>query len=285
MQYLKRNKVYRMDKIYLKNVEIFANHGVFKEEKTLGQKFILDLELTLSLEESGRTGDLTRSVHYGELCHGIEKEFVKESYDLIETAAQKVAEFTLYNYPLVKEVKVTLKKPWAPIGRHLDYAAVQIERGWHEAYLSIGSNIGNKEENLHRAIELINSYKEIEVEKVSSFLVTEPWGYLDPEKFVNAALKLKTILSPQELMKVLLDIEQEMKRERIIKWGPRIIDLDIIFYDNLVLEDDLVTVPHPRMEEREFVLKPLSEICGNKVHPLLKKRVFRLLEDIEKENC
>lgn len=274
-----------MDKIYLKNVEIFANHGVFKEEKTLGQKFILDLELTLSLEEAGRTGDLTRSVHYGELCHGIEKEFVKESYDLIETAAQKVAEFTLYNYPLVKEVKVTLKKPWAPIGRHLDYAAVQIERGWHEAYLSIGSNIGNKEENLHRAIELINSYKEIEVEKVSSFLVTEPWGYLDQEKFVNAALKLKTILSPQELMKVLLDIEQEMKRERLIKWGPRIIDLDIIFYDNLVLEDELVTVPHPRMEEREFVLKPLSEICGNKVHPLLKKRVFRLLEDIEKENC
>lgn len=274
-----------MDKIYLKNVEIFANHGFFKEEKTLGQKFVLDLELTLSLEESGRTGDLTRSVHYGELCHGIEKEFVKESYDLIETAAQKVAEFTLYNYPLVKEVKVTLKKPWAPIGRHLDYAAVQIERGWHEAYLSIGSNIGNKEENLHRAIELINSYKEIEVEKVSSFLVTEPWGYLDQEKFVNAALKLKTILSPQELMKVLLDIEQEMKRERIIKWGPRIIDLDIIFYDNLVLEDELVTVPHPRMEEREFVLKPLSEICGNKVHPLLKKRVFRLLEDIEKENC
>lgn len=285
MQYLKRNKVYRMDKIYLKNVEIFANHGVFKEEKTLGQKFILDLELTLSLEEAGRTGDLTKSVHYGELCHGIEKEFMKESYDLIETAAQKVAEFTLYNYPLVKDVKVTLKKPWAPIGRHLDYAAVQIERGWHEVYLSIGSNIGNKEENLNRAIELINSYKEIEVTKVSSFLVTEPWGYLDQEEFVNAALKLKTILSPQELMKILLDIEQEMKRERIIKWGPRIIDLDIIFYDDLVLEDELVTVPHPRMEEREFVLKPLSEICGNKVHPLLKKRVFRLLEDIEKENC
>ena len=274
-----------MDKIYLKNVEIFANHGVFKEEKTLGQKFILDLELTLSLEEAGRTGDLTKSVHYGELCHGIEKEFMKESYDLIETETQKVAEFTLYNYPLVKDIKVTLKKPWAPIGRHLDYAAVQIERGWHEAYLSIGSNIGNKEENLNRAIELINSYKEIEVTKVSSFLVTEPWGYLDQEEFVNAALKLKTILSPQKLMKILLDIEQEMKRERIIKWGPRIIDLDIIFYDDLVLEDELVTVPHPRMEEREFVLKPLSEICGNKVHPLLKKRVFRLLDDIEKENC
>ena len=274
-----------MDKIYLKNVEIFANHGVFKEEKTLGQKFILDLELNLNLEEAGRTGDLTKSVHYGELCHGIEKEFTKESYDLIETAAEKVAEFTLFNYPLVKNVKVTLKKPWAPIGRHLDYAAVEIERGWHEAYLSIGSNVGNKEENLNNAIAMINSTKGIEVEKVSTFLVTEPWGYLDQEEFVNAALKIKTILSPHELMKVLLNIEKEMKRERIIKWGPRIIDLDIIFYDDLVLEDELVTVPHPRMEEREFVLKPLNEICSNKVHPLLKKRVFRLLEEIEKENC
>ena len=270
-----------MDKIYLKNVEIFANHGVFKEEKALGQKFILDLELTLNLEEAGRTGDLTKSVHYGELCHGIEKEFVKESYDLIETAAEKVAEFTLFNYPLVQNVKVTLKKPWAPIGRHLDYAAVEIERGWHEVYLSIGSNIGNKEENLNRAIELINSYKEIEVTKVSTFLKTEPWGYLDQEEFLNAALKIRTIFSPQELMRTLLHIEKEMKRERIVKWGPRIIDLDIIFYDDLVLDDDLIIVPHPRMEEREFVLKPLSEIGGNKVHPLLKKRVFRLLEEVE----
>ena len=105
-----------MDKIYLKNVEIFANHGVFQEEKNLGQKFILDLELTLGLEEAGKTGDLTKSVHYGELCHGIEKEFTKVSYDLIETAAEKVAEYTLVNYPIGESAKVTLKKPWAPIG-------------------------------------------------------------------------------------------------------------------------------------------------------------------------
>ena len=79
-----------------------------------------------------------------------------------------------------------------------------------------------------------------------------------------------------------LNIEKEMKRERIIKWGPRIIDLDIVLFDDYVTSDDYVTIPHPRMEEREFVLKPLCEICGNKVHPLLKKRVFRLLEDMRK---
>ena len=149
-----------MDKVFLKNVEIFANHGVFQEEKTLGQKFILDIELFLDTKEAGLTGDLTKSVHYGELCHRIEEEFTKESYDLIETAAQKAADYILYNYEIVHNVKVTLKKPWAPIGRHLDYAGVQIERGWHEAYLSIGSNIGDKEKNLNDAIERISSLKE-----------------------------------------------------------------------------------------------------------------------------
>ena len=192
-----------MDKIYLKNVEIFANHGVFQEEKTLGQKFILDLELTLSLEEAGKTGDLTKSVHYGELCHGIEKEFTKTSYDLIETAAEKVAEYTLINYPIVESVKVTLKKPWAPIGRHLDYAAIEIERSWHEAYLSIGSNMGDKEKNLNEAISFIKNLENTKIEKVSSFIVTEPWGYLEQDEFLNGALKIKTLLSPKDLLKAI----------------------------------------------------------------------------------
>lgn len=269
-----------MDKIYLKSVEIFANHGVFKEEKTLGQKFILDLELTLNLEEAGKNGDLTKSVHYGELCHGIEKEFTKECYDLIETAAEKVAEYTLINYPIVNCVKVKLKKPWAPIGRHLDYAAVEVERSWHEVYLSIGSNIGDKEKNLNEAIEKIGNLENTNVERVSKFLVTEPWGYTNQEEFLNGALKVKTLFSPRDFMKRLLEIESEMKRVRELRWGPRIIDIDIIFYDNIVLDYEDITVPHPRMEERYFVLKPLSEIAPNKVHPLLNKRVFKLLEEI-----
>ena len=79
----------------------------------------------------------------------------------------------------------------------------------------------------------------------------------------------------------MLAIEEKMHRVRVVKWGPRIIDLDLIFYDDLVLEDDFLTLPHPRMEEREFVLKPLDEIAPNKVHPLLKKRVFKLLEELK----
>ncbi|MDS0525735.1 2-amino-4-hydroxy-6-hydroxymethyldihydropteridine diphosphokinase [Clostridium sp. SHJSY1] len=270
-----------MDKIYIKNFEIFANHGVFNEEKNLGQKFILDLEASLSLEEAGKTGNLKKSVHYGELCLGIEKVFTEKSYDLIETAAERVAEFTLITYPAIKSVKVKLKKPWAPIGRHVEYAAVEVDRGWHEAYLSIGSNIGDKENNLHKAIDMIKEDTNIEVIEVSSFIVTEPWGKLDQDEFVNGAVKIRTILSPKYLLDRLLDIEEKMHRVREVKWGPRIIDLDIIFYDDLVLEDDYVTIPHPRMEEREFVLKPLNEIAPNKIHPLLNKRVFKILEELK----
>lgn len=271
-----------MDKIILKQVEIFANHGVFQEEKNLGQKFVIDLELSLDTKEAAVTGDLTKSVHYGELCHNIEKVFQKESYDLIETAAQKVADYILENYEIVKSVKLELQKPWAPIGRHLKYAAVSIERSWHEAYLSIGSNLGDKEKNLKNALNELEKHKEIKIEKVSEFLVTEPWGDENQDEFLNGAVKIKTTYSPKELMHVLLDTEKEMGKKRIRKWGPRIIDLDVVFYDDLISDDEEIIIPHPRMEEREFVLKPLLEICPYKIHPVLRKPVFRLYEELTK---
>lgn len=269
-----------MDKIYLKDVEIFANHGVFEEEKRLGQKFIFDIELELDLSVAGKTGDLNSSVHYGELVYEIEKIVSEKSYDLIETVGEKVCEHILLKYRMIKNAKVKVKKPWAPIGRHLSYAAIEINRGWHEAYISIGSNIGDKEKNLIEAINNLEDIKGIIIDKVSSFIKTEPWGLKEQDEFLNGAIKIKTVLSPRELMEVLLNIEKTMKRERIVKWGPRIIDLDIIFYDDLVTDDEYITIPHPRMEDREFVLKPLLEIAPNKVHPLTKKRIFKMIEEL-----
>ncbi|MDO5039236.1 2-amino-4-hydroxy-6-hydroxymethyldihydropteridine diphosphokinase [Clostridium sp.] len=269
-----------MDKIHLKDVEIFANHGVFEEEKRLGQKFIFDIELELDLSVAGKTGDLNSSVHYGELVYEIEKIVSEKSYDLIETVGEKVCEHILLKYRMIKNAKVKVKKPWAPIGRHLSYAAIEINRGWHEAYISIGSNIGDKEKNLIEAINNLEDIKGIIIDKVSSFIKTEPWGLKEQDEFLNGAIKIKTVLSPRELMEVLLNIEKTMKRERIVKWGPRIIDLDIIFYDDLVTDDEYITIPHPRMEDREFVLKPLLEIAPNKVHPLTKKRIFKMIEEL-----
>lgn len=267
-----------MDKIYLKDIEIFANHGVFQEEKNLGQKFILSLELSLDLKEAAKTCDLTKSVHYGELCHKVIEVFKEESLDLIESVVNKVAKFILDNYSMVNGVKVLLKKPWAPIGRHLDYAAVEINKKRHVAYIAIGSNIGNKEENLNNAIKKINETQEIKVSKISSFIKTEPWGNEDQDEFLNGALKLETYLTPKELMSELLRIESELGRVREIKWGPRVIDLDIILFDDIISNDEFVIIPHPLMHLRDFVLKPLNEIAPYALHPLKNKRIFELVD-------
>ncbi|EHK2400276.1 2-amino-4-hydroxy-6-hydroxymethyldihydropteridine diphosphokinase [Clostridium perfringens] len=271
-----------MDKIIIKDFEVFGNHGVFEEEKRLGQKFVLSIELFLDTREAGVTGDLSKSVHYGELAHKVEEEFKKQSYDLIETAAEKLCEFILLEYNLVKKVKVSLKKPWAPILRSLDTVSIEIERGWNEAYLSYGSNIGDKKYYIEEALNEINKAYHTEIIKKSNLIETEPWGYTEQDEFLNGACKIKTLLNPKELIRFLLDIEQKLKRERKIKWGPRTIDLDVIFFNDLISEDEEIILPHPRMHERSFVLEPLNEIAPYKVHPLYRKRVFELLEELNK---
>jgi dihydroneopterin aldolase/2-amino-4-hydroxy-6-hydroxymethyldihydropteridine pyrophosphokinase len=269
-----------VDKIIIKDLEIFCNHGVYKEEKVLGQKFIVSAELNLDLKRAAVTGNLDLSVNYGALCHEIQCVMKEESHDLIETAAEKVSDFILLKYEAVKSIKVQIKKPWAPIMLPLQYAAVEIERGWHRAYIALGSNIGDKRANLDHALKLIGENKYCRVIKVSSYYETAPVGYLNQDDFVNAAAEVKTMLQPGELMDFLLSVEQQLKRERIIKWGPRTIDLDILLYDALISDDEHHIIPHPRMEERLFVLEPLSEIAPNVVHPVLGQRIYKLKEQL-----
>ncbi|BCZ44153.1 7,8-dihydroneopterin aldolase [Clostridium gelidum] len=273
-----------MDKMYIKELELFGFHGVFEEEKRLGQKFILSLELDLDLKAAGKTGDLTKSVHYGELCEKVDKEFVRESYELIETVALNLAEFIINEYKMINGVKVFLKKPWAPVKKHLDTVEIMVERRRHKAYIGLGSNIGDKEKYLKEAINKISIEKDIEIGKQSSFITTKPWGYLEQEDFLNAVVEIETILEPEELMDLLLKIEAELDRERTIKWGSRTIDLDIIMYDDLISSNEKVILPHPRMHEREFVLKSLNEIAPYLMHPVIHKRVFTLLDEINSNN-
>lgn len=270
-----------MDKMYIKDLEVYAFHGVNQEEKNMGQRFLLSVELNINLREAGMTDDLGKTVNYAELCHNIEKEFTKEKYDLIEKSTEELAKYILCNYDKVEGVKLLVKKPWAPIGKPLSYAAVEIERSWHRAYIGLGSNIGNKEENLNRAIESMNNGM-CRVVKVSDKYSTKPVGYTEQDDFLNCAAEVKTLYNPEELVMFLLDIEKELKRERIIKWGPRTIDLDVLLYDDIITSDEKIIIPHPRMHERLFVLKPLSEIAPYVLHPIINKRIVELEQEISK---
>ena len=120
------------------------------------------------------------------------------------------------------------------------------------------------------------------MEKVSTFITTPPYGVTDQPDFLNGCLKLSTLLYPEELLKELNRIEKEAGRERIIHWGPRTLDLDIIFYDDLVAETDALCIPHVEMHKRAFVLEPLHEIAPYKRHPVYGKTVREMLEDLRK---
>lgn len=270
-----------MDKIYINNLEFIGFHGVFPEEKKLGQKFLVSLELIVDTKEAGKTGDLTKSVHYGLVAQDVERVFLEKSIDLIETCAENIAEMVLKKYELVKEIKVTVKKPWAPLQMHFENVAVEISRKWHKVYLSLGSNMGDKRENLLEAIKRVGELENTEVVKSSTILETEPFGYIEQDNFLNACLEVKTLLTPQEFLSSILKIELDMGRVREIKWGPRVIDIDILFYDAEIIQEDNLAVPHPWICEREFVLEPLSEIAPNYVHPLERKTIMMLARKLK----
>lgn len=264
------------DEIHIQNLEVFANHGVFQEETNLGQKFLFSLTMYTDTRKAGKTDCLEASIHYGEVSSFITEYTKKHTRKLIEAAAEDLATALLLHYPLLKGVTLELKKPWAPVGLPLETVSVKISRFWHRAYIALGSNLGDKKAYLDQAVKALKQHKECRVQKVSSYLVTEPYGGVEQDDFLNACLSLDTLLSPEELLDLLHEIEQAAHRERLIHWGPRTLDLDILLYDNEVLETEDLIIPHVEMHKRDFVLKPLAEIAPYKRHPILGKTIGEL---------
>ncbi len=149
-------------------------------------------------------------------------------------------------------------------------------------YLGIGSNLGDRKANLQEAVKMLNAYESISVAEVSSFYETEPVGYEKQGMFLNGALSCKATLDPYEFLKFTQEIENNLKRVKTIRWGPRTIDVDILLYGNLELTDiPRLIIPHPRMTEREFVLLPLAEIAPEVIHPPTGKSIKQLLKELK----
>ena len=151
------------------------------------------------------------------------------------------------------------------------------------AYVALGSNLGNKKENLLQAIELLKNHG-VNILAVSSFLVTKPYGVTDQPDFLNGAIKLEYSKSPEELLEVLLAVEQEMGRVRLRHWGERIIDLDLLLFEQEVINSKKLVLPHKDMENREFVLAPLAEIAPQIVPPNGSETIMELLTNLRKRD-
>ncbi|MBK7873426.1 MAG: 2-amino-4-hydroxy-6-hydroxymethyldihydropteridine diphosphokinase [Saprospiraceae bacterium] len=145
-------------------------------------------------------------------------------------------------------------------------------------FLGLGSNLGDRKQHLQRATEQIE-LRIGEISKASSIYETQAWGIENQPDFLNQVLEINTQLEPEKILEIILIIEQNMGRERHVKWGERLIDIDILFYDALVLKTEKLMIPHPFLQDRNFVLAPLAEIAPDFVHPVLQRNIRDLFLD------
>lgn len=149
-------------------------------------------------------------------------------------------------------------------------------------YIGLGSNLGNREKNLNQALKQLGSLSSVKILKKSSIYETEPVGFKDQSWFLNAVVKIKTQIPPLSLFYLLKGIEKKLGRKKSGRWEPRIIDLDLLLYDRVIMNEDKLVLPHPQMHRRRFVLIPLLELDKRAQHPFLNLTFKKLLEDIEK---
>ena len=271
-----------MDRIEINDLEIYGNHGVFPEENKLGQKFLISCRMDVDTRKAGKSDDLDESVDYGRISHMIYNIVNENTFALIEKLAERIAEEILLSDVKIKGVQITVKKPWAPIGLPLKDVLVKIERKWHRTYIALGSNMGDKKAYLEQAVEELRNRNDCRIVKCSSWLETEPYGYVEQDTFMNGVLCMETLAEPYELLDLLHEIEKKAQRERKIHWGPRTLDLDILLYDDLVMGEDELCIPHVDMKNREFVLAPMVEIAPYKHHPVYGLTMMEMLDELKK---
>lgn len=269
------------DEIIIEELNVYAHHGVYSEEKEKGQNFYVNAVLTQDTYMAGVTDDLEKSTNYAEVCQYITEWMQSHTFNLLEAVAEQLACDILHSFELVKAVELEIRKPEAPINLPFKSVSVRIKRGWHTAYIAVGSNMGAKEVYIGEALSLLGAEKHTEILKTSNIINTKPYGGVEQDDFLNGVIKIRTLLPPDRLLDFLHEIEQKEGRERILHWGPRTLDLDIIFYDRIIYDDDNLVIPHIDMENREFVLKPMCELAPDYRHPVLNLTMRQLLDRLE----
>lgn len=271
-----------LDRIDITGLEVFAHHGVYEEEQMLGQKFIVDASFWLDMSKAAEEDELSETVNYGSVARQITAVMQRENHQLLERAAEVTAQAVLDSDERIRRIRLKLSKPWAPIGLPLDAVSVEVDRAWHDVCLSVGSNIGEREDYLDQAAEQLAKHPKIRIREVSEWHETEPYGYTDQPRFLNGCITLQTTCSPAGLLRITQAIEQRAGRKREIRWGPRTLDIDILFYDDLVMGSEELVIPHPEIELRSFVLEPLCEIAPWYRHPVSGKTVRQLLDELNR---
>lgn len=250
------------DQIVLKGVSARGFHGVLEAEKRDGQPFVVDVHLTLDLSRAGRTDDLAATVNYAEVASAVVARITGPSFDLIERLAEVIADDVL-GHPLVDAVEVVVHKPEAPVGHPFTDVEVRIRRSnGPRAVIALGSNLGDRGRTLSLAVDALRALPGFTLTSVSPIVETDPVGGPEQPPYLNAVVLGRTTLDPAELLEALHRIEAAHGRTREVRWGARTLDLDLIQFgapgsgQEVVSDDERLTLPHPRAAERAFVLLP-----------------------------
>jgi dihydroneopterin aldolase/2-amino-4-hydroxy-6-hydroxymethyldihydropteridine diphosphokinase len=272
-----------MEEIFIQGLEIFGYHGVYQQEKEAGQNFLVDLVCDVDFHSAVKSDDLSDTTDYGNLCLYMKRYFEEHSFDLLETLAEELAISLLHSFPGIQRLQLTIHKPQAPIPMEFIGVGVHLTKGWIPVAISMGSNMGDREEFLNQAMEQLIRHPGIRDLVVSDYQDTEPYGYLDQDRFLNGAAVFETYLSPEELLELLHSIEDKAGRKRTIHWGPRTLDLDILLYGDYCCSKKDLVIPHLDMCNRRFVLDPLAEIAPGMVHPLRQATIYDLRKRLEEK--
>lgn len=255
-----------VDHILIDDLRVMTVIGALPHERETPQPIRVDLRIGLDLREAGRSDELADTVHYGLVCERV-AEMARESKDiLLERLAGKVADVVL-EFDLVEQVEVTLTKLRPPIPEEVQSTAVHLVRGRaeaaapplvsHRAIVALGSNLGDREGYLRFAVGELGN-----VVAMSQVFETEPIGGPDDQgAFLNMVVEVETTLDPFAFLRRCQRIEANALRQRVVHWGPRTLDVDLLFYDDMTIDSEALKVPHPRIFERRFVLTPLSEVA------------------------
>jgi dihydroneopterin aldolase/2-amino-4-hydroxy-6-hydroxymethyldihydropteridine diphosphokinase len=245
-----------MDQIELRGLRVHGRHGVLPFERRDGQDFLIDAVLSVDTRPAAATDDLALTADYGTLSERLAQIVAGEPVQLIETLAQRLADACLAQ-PVVQRVRITVHKPDAPISRAFSDVAVTITRDRPvTAVLGLGSNLGARQQELQRAVDQLAATPGLRVTAVSPVYETDPVGGPEQPDFLNAVVLAITDLPPADLLGRAQAIEAAARRTREVRWGPRTLDVDIIAYGDQTRADPTLTLPHPRVRERAFVLAP-----------------------------
>lgn len=268
-----------MASIKITGIEIFAHHGVLEFEQQNGQVFLIDC--CFSLDTSHCSDQVENTVHYGELTQDIIAFTQNNRFGLIETLADELSSHLLIQYPLIDGIEITVHKPHAPIPATFQDVSITVTKAWKTCYLSIGSNLGDRKGYLDLVHDAISQDTHIKEMAQSSYIETAPHGVLDQPNFLNAVLKVSTFLTPSKLLNFCQQIERQAGRSKTRHWGERTLDVDILLYSNEIIRENDLTIPHPELHLRDFVLSPLCEIDPHIIHPVKHMSMLEIKQALD----